>query len=616
MNGPKWLIMFLSALLLTFVVWGAVNIAVDPFGVFGDALLTWDSYSQTLNPRVGKTTYLASHFDEYDSYVVGSSSAASYLPKTLEKYRDGSYYNMFHYGADIAYDKELVSWLIENDDVRHIILVLGINEADSEYTGTSLTDMAHYSVTGESAVSYYFKYLFAGLSFSMEKITSLKDDTEMPQAFDVFNPYDGTYDKRVRDVESIGSLDSYLKKNGGDFKAYEWTRELKYVEKCVQTVGEIRDMCDEAEVELTVILSPVSAEQLMGYTDESLNDYFTKLGEVVDYWNFSISSVSFDERYFYDTTHTRNATGDMVLARVFGDEDVYFPDNFGVYLENKASICAEELKILAESVSVEDYTANVPVLLYHHLDPNVPEDAMTLHPDTFAAQMMLLYTNGYTPVSFDQITAYVEKGEALPASPVIITFDDGYLSNYEYAFPILKEYGWKASIFVIGSSVGHYEYYKDTQYPLKPHFGETEIREMVDSGLISIHSHTYDMHQWGPYEETDLARETILPLAGESERDYIEALRADIEKQNVLFIDHGLDSAKVLSYPEGKFEKISDVILRECGYKVTLCSDQTRVNTLVCGLPQSLIDLGRMNIGDYVTDEDILAYCAGVTAQK
>lgn len=94
----------------------------------------------------------------------------------------------------------------------------------------------------------------------------------------------------------------------------------------------------------------------------------------------------------------------------------------------------------------------------------------------------------------------MEKGEALPEKPVVITFDDGYQSNYEYAYPILKKYGMKATIFVIGSSVGKDEY-KDTGLPMLPHFGVSEAREMENSGLISIQSHTYDLHQNGECEK-------------------------------------------------------------------------------------------------------------------
>ena len=52
----------------------------------------------------------------------------------------------------------------------------------------------------------------------------------------------------------------------------------------------------------------------------------------MDYWDFSYSPVSADSRYFYDATHFRNAVGTMVLAKIFGKEDVWYPENFGTYV--------------------------------------------------------------------------------------------------------------------------------------------------------------------------------------------------------------------------------------------------------------------------------------------
>jgi len=610
MNGPRWMILFLSALVLTFAVWGILNILIDPFGVFGDVLLDWDAYSQTLNPRIGKITYLSAHLEDYDSYIVGSSSAASYLPETLEAYDGGKYYNLFHYGADIAYDKQLIGWLLANDDVKRIVLVLGLSEADTVFTAEDMTDRVHYSVSGEGRLGWYGDFLFAGPGYAAEKLISRLQDTEMPQAFDVFLPEDGTYDKRLRDAESIGAMDAYMQKNGGDFVPYTAVRELQYMTECVNTVGEIREMCDAAEVSLTVILSPVSAEQLQGYSNDTLNGYFTGLAEVTDYWNFSISSVTYDARYFYDTTHTRNAAANMVLARMYEAADAYYPENFGIYCENGYTVTAEWMKDAAGTAEQTAYTTNVPILLYHHLDPAAEEDGTVLHPDTFASHMALLRENGYTPVSFAQIIAYVEKGEPLPDKPVMITFDDGYLSNYEYAFPILREYGWCASVFVIGSSVGHYEYYKDTDYPLTPHFGGTEIAEMTASGLIEIQSHTWDMHQWAPYETGDTVRETIVPAEGEKETEYIAALLADIAAQHAVFSECGLAESTVLAFPAGQYTVLTNAVLVQHGYKVTLTADSTRENTLICGLPQSLLSLGRLNVAADITDAMLLAYCA------
>ena len=77
MSAKKWLIMFAVVVVLALLLCIGFNLLVDPFGVFGDRLFHWDSYSQTNNPRVAKIEYLEEHHDEYDSYIIGSSSAAS-----------------------------------------------------------------------------------------------------------------------------------------------------------------------------------------------------------------------------------------------------------------------------------------------------------------------------------------------------------------------------------------------------------------------------------------------------------------------------------------------------------------------------------------------------------
>ncbi len=606
MNGRKWIILFLSALMLTFALWGGINILADPFGVFGDPILSWDSYSQTLNPRIGKIQYLSRNFDEYDSYIVGSSSAASYLPNTMERYEDGSYYNLFHYGADIAYDESLIRWLLQNDDVKHIVLVLGLNEANAPAQTEGLPARLPRQVTGESPFSYYFDFLFADLGYAKEKLTSWQRDTEMPQPFDVFIPEGGTYDKRIRDAEPIGTAEDYLAAHGGDFIPMS-SQKLTAIEPCAAAVGRIHSMCAEAEVQLTVILSPVSEAQLAGYSAENLDAYFKALSQVTDYHNYSISSVSRDPRYFYDATHTRNDTADMVLASVYGDENAYYPPDFGVFSEDGGYTDAKTLWERANAASPQGESAHIPILLYHHLDPEGEESGTVLHPDTFARQMKLLRDNGYTAVSLDALIAYAEEGTALPEKPVVITFDDGYLSNYQYAFPILREYGWEGTVFTIGTSVGHTDFYKDTQYAMTPHFGKEEIEEMA--GVISVQSHTYDMHQWPPFETGDRIRETILPLDGESEADYIKALKADVEQQNALFAELGLASPTALAFPQGMWEQTTNAILRENGYRVTLTTDYARVNRIVKGLSQSLLCLGRLNISGETSDEEILAYC-------
>lgn len=101
---------------------------------------------------------------------------------------------------------------------------------------------------------------------------------------------------------------------------------------------------------------------------------------------------------------------------------------------------------------------------------------------------------------------------------------------------------------------------------------------------------------------------TELPLPGESETEYIDAVRNDAAHEAETFAAFGIPKPDVIAFPEGAHTTLTDVVLRECGYKVTLTTDESRVNTVVVGLPQTLIDLGRMTVLPGMTDEQLLQY--------
>ena len=86
MDSKKWLLSFAGAGLLVALLIVLLNLAVDPFGVFGDRLFGWHSSNATMNPRTAKIAYLKENFDKYDSYLVGSSSTAAYSVEKLNHY--------------------------------------------------------------------------------------------------------------------------------------------------------------------------------------------------------------------------------------------------------------------------------------------------------------------------------------------------------------------------------------------------------------------------------------------------------------------------------------------------------------------------------------------------
>ena len=129
---------------------------------------------------------------------------------------------------------------------------------------------------------------------------------------------------------------------------------------------------------------------------------------------------------------------------------------------------------------------------------------------------------------------------------------------------------------------------------------------MTASGLISIQSHTYDMHQWPPYEDGSAAvRENILQLPGESEEAYVEALAADFTRSRAQLEAATGRPVDVLAYPAGQYSTLAQVTLQNLGVHVTL-STNPGINTVVKGLPQTLTAMLRFGVTEDLSPEALL----------
>jgi peptidoglycan/xylan/chitin deacetylase (PgdA/CDA1 family) len=99
-------------------------------------------------------------------------------------------------------------------------------------------------------------------------------------------------------------------------------------------------------------------------------------------------------------------------------------------------------------------SADVPILMYHYISasPSAQDRiryGLSVSPEMFEAQLQLLVNNGYTTISLRDLYESLAVGQSLPAKPIILTFDDGYLDNYTNAFPILQKYGMTGTFFVL-----------------------------------------------------------------------------------------------------------------------------------------------------------------------
>ena len=595
--------MFLATAAAVALLIAGFNVLVDPYGAFGDPLLHWWSYDETRNPKLAKMKYLEKHHDEYDAYIIGSSEASSYPIDQLNEYLDASFYNCFFYGTDMKDYEEECLYILEHYSVRYILLDLGADIAysyDAENTG--LTGTQYYAVSGTDPVRFYLQYLFADPVDAWEKLQYYRnDDYVLQQTYRVFDEKTGAYDKSRRDAEPIGSLEEYLERPAyAGFQNYpSGSRSIPYLAEAMESVRKIKAACEEHGVELIVICNPVYCEAEAYYSEEDMASFRNALASVTEYWDFTLTAASYDPRYFYDLTHFRNCLGRMLLARVFGDDSIWYPDDFGEFVAAGSEPGAPQ----AEALPQEEYSRQIPILMYHHLIEEGEVNSSTVTTATFAEQMRTLYDNGWEAVSFEQLQGYVENGRELPEKCFVLTFDDGYESNYLLAYPILKEYGFCATIFPIGVSMGK-DTYKDTGVEMIPHFSVEQGLEMEASGLITLGSHGYDVHEVEGRDVEPL-REGALPREGETETEYALFMKADCARMRGLL---GMD-LHVFAYPYEKCSELTEVVLRNEGFTTTLII-QSKMNTVVRGMPQSLRQMSRFRVTDDMTGADVLKLIA------
>ncbi len=622
MSSRSWVRMFVLTVIMMTVIYGCFNMVTDPFGVFGDYFMDWWSYDMTNNPRAAKIAYLDRFHENYDSYLIGSSATSSFPVEDLNKYMNASFFNMIMYGSDMQDVEQTARYLIENYKVKNLMVSVHAHDAMQYNVNTGrITDLMHYKADGSSPIKFYATYLFADWCYGWNKIKLKQSDSYIQADHDCFTPETGAYDKSRRDIEPIGELSEYTARP--DYQIFnnypKKTYNIQCLELCMGSVTRIKELCDANNVKLLVVCPPMYSEYLKFFKKEDLVLFAESLSNVTDFWDFTNSPLSADPRYFYDETHFRNALGQMALAEIFGDKSVWRPEDFGLYVEqqgnttgveNRGSVMKaqsygalhERLTEFYKDRNLDDssYTASVPILTYHETYAEQHEYGITT--ELFESHMKALKEAGFTAIGFDDLKNYVEQGWPLPEKPVVITFDDGYSCNFEEAGPVLEKYGFKATIFAIGVSAGKTKY-KDTGVPMNPHFGIQEAQDMIHSGLFSVQSHTFDMHQVSGLDPEPI-RKGVLQMEGETEAEYIQALRSDCAQEKRLLRSMGT-GFNVAAYPYGESSLLSELIYAEEGIWCTVTTVQ-RHNTLLKGLPQCLRKLSRYSCERDLSAEELL----------
>lgn len=216
----------------------------------------------------------------------------------------------------------------------------------------------------------------------------------------------------------------------------------------------------------------------------------------------------------------------------------------------------------------------IPILLYHQITTeksNRNDYYLCTTSKQFEKQISGLQNLGYTFITYDDLIKYNNNELALPEYVAIITFDDGYLNNFENAYPIIQKYNIPINIFVIDNCVGSDGY-----------FSWEQARTMEQSGLVHIYSHG----------------KTHIPYGEESAeivKEYISYAHSNLENE----LGHPV--TKVFAYPYGSCSDISISALAELGFVQNLLGERCNTSETL-----DLSSLGRIYVRQNYNVESIL----------
>lgn len=211
----------------------------------------------------------------------------------------------------------------------------------------------------------------------------------------------------------------------------------------------------------------------------------------------------------------------------------------------------------------------LPILMYHHVSPQ--PGLVTISPENFAAQMAWLAAHGYHTASCTDLEGFL-SGRPLPASAVMLTFDDGYLDNYVHAYPILRQYGLHAVLFTVTDWIG--------DGPARPVAGEpgaprllnhrecgerirtgrsdesamrwSEVERTLADGVFEFQSHTASHTRWDKVSANAQAKSA--------------ALKSDLERSQEALHQHLGHASSHLCWPQGYFDADYQSVARALGF--------------------------------------------------
>lgn len=249
--------------------------------------------------------------------------------------------------------------------------------------------------------------------------------------------------------------------------------------------------------------------------------------------------------------------------------------------------------------------SEIAAIAYHDIVAQPNGDPYAITVQDLERQMAYLQKAGYQPISLRQLEDARQGRASLPPKPVLLTFDDGYQSYYERAYPVLQRYGFPSVVSIVTSWIDR----RSSPEYAAPMMTWDEVREIARSPLVEVLSHSDDLHRFVPADPHGARRPAAVARiydatarVYETDAAHRRRIKADLAR-SVSRIKAELGRApRGVTWPYGEYEQALVEAAAELGmrYHLTLdveparLGDWPRVNRQTFRDYRTLADLGNV----------------------
>lgn len=213
----------------------------------------------------------------------------------------------------------------------------------------------------------------------------------------------------------------------------------------------------------------------------------------------------------------------------------------------------------------------VTILMYHHLvEDSETINSLTITTGKFRQDMEFLRENGYVTLLPGELSQILRGKRDCPERAVVVSFDDGYESNYAIAYPILRETGCKAVISLITENIR--EEREEGAFMLC----WPEVEEMAASGIVAFGSHSDNLHNpdiGGELRKGIDAANGVQRLRKETRSQYAERVGTDLKRSFERIQVHTGQAVEWFAYPYGAGDRWCEALLNDMEIPISVSTE-------------------------------------------